>query len=77
MNYECLILFLTFHFDFNFQSEDSLLELLQNLADIDITFQELKVIIIIFMISNGYFHVRVYLFIFVDSLIFDSCRRLI
>lgn len=37
-----LIFFLVFNF--NFQSEDTLMELLQNLVDIDITFQELKVI---------------------------------
>lgn len=38
-------LFFLFYFLYNFQPDDSLLELLQNLVDIDITFQELKVII--------------------------------
>jgi hypothetical protein len=45
---------------FYFQSEESLMELLQNLVDIDITFQELKVIDYIF-----FFEMFIFNFVFI------------
>jgi len=62
MNENFVLIF--FVFNFNFQSEDTLMELLQNLVDIDITFQELKVIdYIIFCFEVVIFNVSVNCFL--------------